>query len=52
MTGTAPAGATQAYALALGDDALILGQRLVEWITHAPELEEEVALANIALDLL
>jgi ring-1,2-phenylacetyl-CoA epoxidase subunit PaaC len=52
VTGTAPAGATQAYALALGDDALILGQRLVEWITHAPELEEEVALANIALDLL
>ena len=44
--------ANQAYALALGDDALILGQRLIEWITKAPELEEEVALANIALDLL
>jgi ring-1,2-phenylacetyl-CoA epoxidase subunit PaaC len=44
--------ATQAYALALGDDALILGQRLIQWITNAPELEEEVALANIALDLL
>jgi ring-1,2-phenylacetyl-CoA epoxidase subunit PaaC len=42
----------QAYALALGDDALILGQRLIEWVTNAPELEEEVALANIALDLL
>ncbi|MBA3742751.1 MAG: phenylacetate-CoA oxygenase subunit PaaC [Sporichthya sp.] len=41
-----------AYALALGDDALILGQRLIEWVTHAPELEEEVALANISLDLL
>jgi ring-1,2-phenylacetyl-CoA epoxidase subunit PaaC len=41
-----------AYALALGDDALILGQRLTEWVTKAPELEEEVALANIALDLL
>lgn len=40
------------YALALGDDALVLGQRLIEWVTHAPELEEEVALANIALDLL
>ena len=51
MTGT-PGGATQAYALALGDDALVLGQRLIEWITHAPELEEEVALANIALDLI
>ena len=41
-----------AYSLALGDDALILGQRLIEWVTHAPELEEEVALANIALDLI
>ena len=41
-----------AYALGLGDDALVLAQRLSEWVTHAPELEEEVALANIALDLL
>ncbi|MDQ2725230.1 MAG: phenylacetate-CoA oxygenase subunit PaaC, partial [Actinomycetota bacterium] len=41
-----------AYALMLGDDALILSQRLGEWVTRAPELEEEVALANIALDLL
>lgn len=41
-----------AYCLALGDDALVLAQRLNEWCTHAPELEEEVALANIALDLL
>jgi ring-1,2-phenylacetyl-CoA epoxidase subunit PaaC len=40
------------YALALGDDALVLAQRLVGWVTRAPELEEEVALANIALDLL
>ncbi|WP_031509124.1 1,2-phenylacetyl-CoA epoxidase subunit PaaC [Streptomyces megasporus] len=39
-------------ALALGDDALILSQRLGEWAGHAPVLEEEVALANIALDLL
>jgi ring-1,2-phenylacetyl-CoA epoxidase subunit PaaC len=39
------------YCLALGDDALTTAQRLTEWITHAPELEEEVALANIALDL-
>ena len=36
----------------LGDDALICSQRLTEWVTNAPELEEEVALANIALDLL
>jgi ring-1,2-phenylacetyl-CoA epoxidase subunit PaaC len=41
-----------AYCLMLGDDALVLSQRLTEWITAAPELEEEVALANIALDLL
>src|SRR5215217_1784623 len=36
----------------LGDDALVLAQRLTEWITCAPELEEEVAIANVALDLL
>lgn len=40
------------YALWLGDDALILSQQLGAWITRAPELEEDVALANIALDLL
>jgi len=40
------------YALWLGDDALILAQQLGAWIAHAPELEEDVALANIALDLL
>ncbi|MFI9464014.1 1,2-phenylacetyl-CoA epoxidase subunit PaaC [Streptomyces xiamenensis] len=38
--------------LGLGDDALILSHRLAEWAGHAPVLEEEVALANIALDLL
>ncbi|MFF1393089.1 1,2-phenylacetyl-CoA epoxidase subunit PaaC [Streptomyces sp. NPDC058287] len=48
-----PAGAvTAAAALALGDDALVLSHRLGEWAGHAPVLEEEVALANIALDLL
>ena len=41
-----------AYALWLGDDALILSQQLGEWIARAPELEEDVALGNIALDLL
>ena len=41
-----------AYCLMLGDDALVLSQRLTEWITRAPELEEEVAIGNIALDLL
>ncbi|MGO2747588.1 1,2-phenylacetyl-CoA epoxidase subunit PaaC [Microbacterium sp.] len=40
------------YALWLGDDSLILSQQLGAWIAHAPELEEDVALANIALDLL
>ncbi|BFO13665.1 hypothetical protein SHKM778_00530 [Streptomyces sp. KM77-8] len=41
-----------AAALALGDDALVLSHRLGEWAGHAPVLEEELALANIALDLL
>lgn len=40
------------YALRLGDDALILSHRLSQWITLAPELEEDMALANISLDLL
>ncbi|MGW1779556.1 1,2-phenylacetyl-CoA epoxidase subunit PaaC [Streptomyces sp. NPDC002143] len=43
---------TTTAALALGDDALVLSHRLGEWMGHAPVLEEEVALANIALDLL
>src|ERR1700694_1542443 len=41
-----------AYCLMLGDDALVGAQRLAQWSTRAPELEEEVALANIGLDLL
>lgn len=40
------------YALRRADDALILGHRLSEWCGHAPALEEDMALANIALDLL
>ncbi|QDG62544.1 1,2-phenylacetyl-CoA epoxidase subunit PaaC [Pseudarthrobacter sp. NIBRBAC000502771] len=40
------------YALRLGDDALILAQRLGHWISRAPELEEDIALGNIALDQL
>jgi len=40
------------YCLGLGDDALVLSHRLQEWVTRAPQLEEDVALANIALDLL
>src|SRR5918999_4100725 len=38
--------------LALGDDALVMSHRLQEWCTNAPELEDEVAIANIGLDLL
>jgi ring-1,2-phenylacetyl-CoA epoxidase subunit PaaC len=45
-------GGAAAYALRLADDALILAQRMGEWIAAAPQLEEDVALANIALDLL
>lgn len=40
------------YCQMLGDDALVCAQRLTHWVTDAPELEEEMALANIALDLL
>ena len=41
-----------AYCLMLGDDALIMSHRLQQWVTRAPELEDELALANIGLDLL
>lgn len=40
------------YCLRLGDDRLILGHRLSEWCGHGPILEEDIALANIALDFL
>ena len=45
-----PSEAVAEYAVRLGDDALILAQRLGWWISRAPELEEDVALGNIALD--
>ncbi|MEE1928333.1 1,2-phenylacetyl-CoA epoxidase subunit PaaC [Streptomyces sp. TRM 70351] len=60
-TSTDPAAATgavradarlAAHALRLGDDALVLGQRLCQWITRAPTIEEDMALSNIALDLI
>lgn len=41
-----------AYVLGLADDALVLSQRCAQWVTRAPQLEEDVALANIGLDLL
>lgn len=40
------------YCAGLGDDALILAQRLAEWLSRAPQIEEDMALGNIALDLL
>jgi ring-1,2-phenylacetyl-CoA epoxidase subunit PaaC len=40
------------YCLMLGDDTLVMSQRLSEWCSRAPELEEDIALANFALDLL
>ncbi|MDI2124812.1 1,2-phenylacetyl-CoA epoxidase subunit PaaC [Yinghuangia seranimata] len=46
------AAALVADCLALGDDALISAQRLAQWCTRAPELEVEMALANIGLDLI
>jgi ring-1,2-phenylacetyl-CoA epoxidase subunit PaaC len=55
MSGTCEPGAAAPlfdYTLRLADSALILGHRLSEWIGHAPLLEEELALGNIALDLI
>jgi len=56
VTGAVPDGVAgedlAAYCLMLGDDALVFSHRLQEWMTRAPELEEEAALANVALDLL
>ena len=53
---TATSGVTEntlfEYLLRLADDRLVLGHRLSEWCGHAPILEEDIALANIALDLI
>jgi ring-1,2-phenylacetyl-CoA epoxidase subunit PaaC len=52
-TGTAaPTQAHLRYLLRLGDTSLVLGQRLGEWVGHAPALEEDLGLANLALDLI
>ena len=51
-TATPARPADAAYLLGLADDALVYAQRLAEWMTHAPEIEEDMALGNIALDLL
>ncbi|MGD7002232.1 1,2-phenylacetyl-CoA epoxidase subunit PaaC [Corynebacterium halotolerans] len=50
-TGAVATGDAATYAMMLGDDALILAQRLGWWISRAPEMEEDIALGNIALDL-
>ena len=52
MSGTCNTPALFLYTLRLADNALILGHRLSEWIGHAPLLEEELALGNVALDLI
>jgi ring-1,2-phenylacetyl-CoA epoxidase subunit PaaC len=53
MANEGPAnGALVEYVLRIGDSSLILGQRVSEWCGHGPVLEEDIALANIALDLL
>ncbi len=55
MTTAAQISSTAAqvrYVLRLGDTSLVLGQRLGEWIGHGPALEEDLGLANLALDLI
>jgi ring-1,2-phenylacetyl-CoA epoxidase subunit PaaC len=47
-----PPNALFEYLLRLGDDRLVLGHRLSEWCGHGPILEEDIALSNVALDLL
>lgn len=44
--------ALSGYVLSLADTTLVLGQRLVEWTGHGPLLEEDIALSNLALDLI
>ena len=51
-TGVDPhVAARQDYLLRLGDDSLVLGQRLSEWCGHGPVLEVDISLANLALDM-
>jgi ring-1,2-phenylacetyl-CoA epoxidase subunit PaaC len=46
------AGLAAHLALRMGDNCLILGQQLAAWCGHAPELEEDIAISNVALDLI
>lgn len=52
MTKSTTDAAVVEYLLRHGDDRLVLGHRLSEWCGHGPILEEDIALANIALDLI
>jgi ring-1,2-phenylacetyl-CoA epoxidase subunit PaaC len=51
---TVPTGdrLTAAYLLGVADDAMVYAQRLAEWLTNGPQIEEDMALANVSLDLL
>ncbi|MGE5160951.1 MAG: 1,2-phenylacetyl-CoA epoxidase subunit PaaC, partial [Betaproteobacteria bacterium] len=51
-TTTASSAAHLDYVLRIADSALVLGQRLSEWCGHGPVIEEDIALTNIALDLI
>ena len=51
-TAATPLAPLVEYTLGLGDDALVLAHRLGEWIASGPQIEEDMALANIGLDLL
>ncbi|MEY4663177.1 MAG: 1,2-phenylacetyl-CoA epoxidase, subunit, partial [Pseudomonadota bacterium] len=51
-TATPAATASVDYLLHLADNALVLGQRNAEWCGHGPILEEDIAMANISLDLI
>jgi len=51
-SGRADAPALFGYVVSLADDALVLGHRLSQWSGHGPMLEEDIALSNLALDLI
>ena len=51
-TPATPVQAPQDYLLHLADNTLVLGQRNAEWCGHGPILEEDIAMANISLDLI
>src|SRR5512146_481604 len=52
MSGAPVTSDVAEFALRVGDDALVAAQRLAEWSSWAPEMEEDIALSNIALDQL